>query len=48
MTLSDVEETKREGDRIIMKISGLEYDEFFPRGRQDGELFLQDYVLMIS
>lgn len=47
MTLSDVEETKKK-DRIIMKISGLEYDEFFPRGRQDGELFLQDYVLMIS
>lgn len=30
----DIEQTKRENDRIIMKIHGLEYGKFFPQEHQ--------------
>lgn len=29
---SDLEQIKTENDRIIMKIFGLEFDEYFPQG----------------
>ena len=31
----DIEQIKKENDRIIMKIFGLNYEEFFPQERQD-------------
>lgn len=32
---TDVEEIKKENDKIIMKIFGLQYGKFFPQENQD-------------
>lgn len=32
---TDVEEIKKENDKIIMKIFGLQYEKFFPQVNQD-------------
>jgi hypothetical protein len=34
MTEKDIEEIKKENDRIIMKIFGLKYEKFFPPEHQ--------------
>ena len=31
----NIEQIKKENDRIIMKVFGLKYEKFFPQERQD-------------